>query len=166
MLRGDLIPPRTRFIMPGMTIRVRDDATLRAIGRRVKRARTRRRLSQEDVAIELRMRLPRSNKATGSIISRIELGTVEAGVDTMAALAIVLGQPLTELAPEYVDDALRLRDVIDLVCAPIDAPISVWILAHEEIWVQPELDFSDQAEVEEVPVIAPPVRRLALVSSL
>lgn len=98
-----------------MTTRSLSEPQLRAIGRRVKSGRKRRKMSQYDLAIELRQRLPLSNKVSPAVISRIEAGAVEAGLDTIAALAVVLDLNLAEMAPEYVDDAARMHTVLTLV---------------------------------------------------
>lgn len=104
--------------MHGMAQRSISSPALRAIGNRVRKARQQRRLSQDDLAFELRLRLPRTNKISGPMVSMIEKGAVAAGLETIAGIAVVLDLRLDELAPEYVDDARRLREVIDMACAP------------------------------------------------
>lgn len=91
--------------------------TRKALGKRVRRARLREGYTQETLAGEIRRRWP-TYKTTGSIISRVEAGLIETSAETLAALSVVLDEPLEDLAPEYVDTALDLRTVFDLACAP------------------------------------------------
>ncbi len=94
------------------------------VGRRLKAARLKTGMTQDDAAVALRGILPPSRRPTGSQISRIESGAIkEPQVYVVAALARVYKKPLNEIAPELLGEAIAvkalLRDVVDLTeCAP------------------------------------------------
>lgn len=89
------------------------------IGARLYAARREIGMTQEDLHYRVRRLLPESLHPSMSTISRIEAGLIKhPQTYIVAAMATVLGKQLREIAPELVDEARSIHNLIDLTCAP------------------------------------------------